>query len=454
MRDAMGMPIPIEIADRQAMTASAPELLQHGQWVCLNIEPACPWPTRPQNLDFAGQKIWIIPITKEDHPGVAMQRLGELSQEDAEAILYRLLSVISWREEQGITVVYRTGGNLPRMVGLKKTSGFTIRDVFDFTEIICPEDKNSRIALAFMREARSLNHHGYAFLSYWRVLELAFPKSNARIAWMKSAIPTLTGHGVQEALVSISALNVTDVGHHLFASGRCAIAHATSHPIISPDDPRDAARLQRELPLVQELAVRAIEDRFGIFSRRTETRQHLYELRGWKKVLGETLIAEITTGDAPLSKLIFDLPNIHVRLRGNLPYAPFENIRLKHLEQDERELLIAYGTDNGLFEIRFRLVPMEERLKFDLFNGIYQYDDGSVTASEYKLETLRFFRDYMLNGELQMWNAETGELLSRLSAYLPMNMSVDLDSCNKSIAVAKAELQKRQIAIALPEING
>ena len=59
---------------------------------------------------------------------------------------------------------------------------------------------------------------------------------------------------------------------------------------------------------------------------------------------------------------------------------------------------------------------------------------------------MRFYRDYMLNGELQMWNAETGALLSRLDAYLPVNMMLNLEDCNAGIAAAGAEVERRRAA--------
>ena len=113
MRDALGYPLPVEIASRQAMFDAAPDLLAKGQWVCLNLQPDVTWPVRPQSLKFAGHDVWIIPITLEDHPGVAIKRSSEITQEEAESILYRFLSVLSWREGMGIAVAYRTGGNYP-----------------------------------------------------------------------------------------------------------------------------------------------------------------------------------------------------------------------------------------------------------------------------------------------------------------------------------------------------
>jgi hypothetical protein len=444
MRDEMGMPLPVKVLPKKAMREVAPELLTRGRWVCLNIEFSCPWPTRPQRAQFGGHTVWIIPLTKEEYPGVAVRRPPEMSQEDADSLLYRFLSVLAWREEVGIAVAHRTGGSMPFMMGRMDKAGFITREPFDLTELACPEEVKLRIALALIREARSLNHYGYAFLSFWRVLELAFGKATAdRVTWMQAVLPTLNGPGVKEAMASIIAQDAKDICRHLFESGRCAIAHATGEPIVNPDDPQDTLRLYSELPLVREMAIRVVEERFGLATPMTLYRQHLYELRGWRSVLGEALLASVAAAAEPEPGQVIDLPPIHVRLRTNQPYGPFEGMIPKDVQQQSHELLLIYGTKDDLVQFHFRLAPGEERLKFDIFNGIYGKDDGSILAAEYKRETARFFRDYLLNGELQMWNADSGTLLSRLDAYIPENIRVDLDACNASIAAAQEEVQRR-----------
>lgn len=230
MRDELGYPIPLEIMSRQAMFEAEPALAMNGNWVCLGVSPRTAWPTRPQSVNFAGQLVWIIPTTLEAHAGLAMDVPAGLARVDAEATLYRLLSVISWREEIALMVADGSGGNLPRMMGLNNEKPSQPREPFDFLEMICPEEEGPRLALAFMREGRGINHFGYAFLSFWRVLEVAYPSSPARVAWMTAALPNLDGYGVAEALAEIAAQGIEDVGRHLFESGRCAIAHANGQP--------------------------------------------------------------------------------------------------------------------------------------------------------------------------------------------------------------------------------
>ena len=94
--------------------------------------------------------------------------------------------------------------------------------------------------------------------------------------------------------------------------------------------------------------------------------------------------------------------------------------------------------------IRFRLNFVDERLVFEVDNCLFGGDDGSVLAAEYMRETRRFIRDYLLNGELQIWNAETGALLSCLDAFIPFNCMIDLDSCNAGIDAAQVEIEARR----------
>ena len=425
------------------MFDACPDLLNRGCWICLNIEPNITWPVRPQSLIFAGHEIWIIPITTDDHPGVAMRQPEEMQLEDAEGLLLRLLSVIAWREGVGIAVTYRTGGNLPLMMGLNKKLGFCIRDAFDFTDVICPEEEEPRIALALMREARSLTGSAYAFLSYWRILEIAFPGSGERTLWMQAKLANLDGRGVEEALNAIKAAGIADVGRHLFASGRCAIAHANARPIINPDNPRDTRRLMDELPVVRELAVLAIEERFGVDTQLSEYRKHLYELKGWRRALGEKIIERIICGEEPSKDDVIDLPVVNFRLYETPPYDAFEEMTPSLAFAQDRKLFLQYSDAGGLIFLRFALNFSEERLEFDIFNGVYGRDDGSVLAAERSWDSKRFFRDYLLNGIVQIWNAHTGEILGRLDAFLPVNYFADLYACNREIGMAQAEIDRR-----------
>ncbi len=444
MRDQNGLPLPLEIGTIKRASEEAPQLYRHGSWVCLNIHPTIAWPVRPQRLVFAGYETWIVPLTIECCPGVAINCSQGINEEEAELLLYRLVSVISWREQTGISIIVRTGGNLPHMMGRDNNSMISIRRGFDFTEIICPEEEGPRVALALMREARSLYHHAYSFLSFWKVLEWSFPNTKERSEWMQRQLLTLDGHGVSEARASIPVTDPAAMAKHLFESGRGAVAHARVHPIINPDRPRDAARLFLELPIVRELAIRAIEEVFKIDTPATEYRKHLYELRGWKEALGAELVAKISESGDSVKDGTICLPVISIRLLDCAPYSSFESMLPDGAFIVEGGLKLQYRTKSELGAVCFYLDFVNERLIFDIENGIYCADDGSVAAAEQNVDVCRFFRDYFLNGSLQVWDSESGLLLSRRDSFVPINCMVDLPACNQNIAAAKDELEKRR----------
>jgi Methylamine utilization protein MauJ len=262
------------------------------------------WPITSHEVRWRGVDIWIMPIMKGFYPAVALMAPPGKSRAECEELLMRFLSMLSWVEERGFMVEggRLSGGNLPRPMGRDKERGFSICDEFDLSYFPEVTDATAMRALALMREGRGLNHVGYAFLSFYKILETALPKDVERIAWISASIAGLTGFGVKEALGGIRAQGTTtpeDIGKHLYESGRCAMAHANREPIIDPDKPGDLRRLGSELPIVRAPAVKAIEEVFGVEASRTNFRKHLYELDGFKKILGSDIVAHMQNGTAP-----------------------------------------------------------------------------------------------------------------------------------------------------------
>jgi len=159
------------------------------------------------------------------------------SRLECEKLVMRFVSNLSWVEDRGFIVEALGGGDRPAPMARDKERGFF------------PESATNKalLALALMREGRALNHPAYAFLSFFRVLEAAFPTRRAREKWMNASVGSLRGHWVPEAVAELQARAIGDIGAHLYESGRCAIAHANRAPIVDPDDPADGRRLQSEV---------------------------------------------------------------------------------------------------------------------------------------------------------------------------------------------------------------
>lgn len=411
-----------------------------GEWQCLNIETRTPWPTKPQTMIFEGHTLWLMPHTTDHYPGIAVNRPVNLSADDTWALLHRAISLISWIENTGVMVTSMTGGNLPRMMGLgKATFGVALSDTFDFSDLPPITTSQGQLALALIREGRGLNHPAYAFLSFYRAFETAVPDKHARVPWIREKIDKIQGHRATEALKKLKQNITGDIGKHLRDSGRHAIAHASIEPVINPDDPRDARRLREELPVMEGLAVLAVETELGILTRTTLWKQHLYELRGWKLLFGDEITSAMAANVDPPRNLEIDLPPINVRLLRSAPFPPLMGMVPVQGAFGEQKIEVVYRSTDGLVDLVFWLNFATERLEFDPSKSLVAFDDGSVGAARNGKELHRFFCDYIGNGSLQMWNADSGELISRCDAFIPVNCFLD-NEANAAIAAQWDEL--------------
>lgn len=423
------------------------ELLQRGDWVVANILTTSSWPITSQKVQWRGIDIWIMPITKGHYPALAMMVPAGKSRAECEELLMRFLSMLSWVEEGSFMADALGGGSLPIPMGRDKERGFSICEEFDLSYLPDVTDEKAQLALGLMREGRGLNHAGYAFLSFYKILETAFPKDAKRIAWISASIASLAGFGIKEALDGIRAQGITtpdDIGTHLFQSGRCAMAHGARKPIVDPDKPGDLRRLRSELPIVRALATKAIEEVFGIDTRSTNYRKHLYELDGFKKILGPDIVAHMQNGTDPTEQVMLNIPDISVRIRRKDRYAPLEGLSCKHAGRLGKVLQMHFASPEDDVQFRFGLDFGAERIQFDLFRDIGVRDAGTSASAERVHEVKRFEQDYFGNGRLEIFDSATDELLGRKDAYIPMNMYLDGEAAAAELAHWKALAEQRR----------
>jgi hypothetical protein len=365
------------------------ELVERGEWVVAKLEPSL-WPVNAQKVIYRGHAIWIIPVMKDFYPAVAMKVPPGKSR---------------------------------------------------FPE---PTSDQALLALALMREGRGLNHPAYAFLSFFRVLEVAFPDGRTRQAWIATNVANIDGVGVKEAFDRLARAGITDVGAHLFELGRCAVAHASRQPIVDPDNPNDLRRLSSELPIITALARKAIEDELTVETSQTVYRKHLYELAGFKEILGPEIVGFLTRGEEVTEQRMLEIPHISVRIRRREPYAPLGNLVCRALGQDGKLCHMRFGSTEGDVIFQFALDFGNERLEFSVFHDVTVTDTGSAEAAERVAEVLRFQHDYFCNGQLHIVDAETGNLIGRKDAYLPVNMFFNPEAADAEVERWKvlAELRR------------
>jgi hypothetical protein len=130
-----------------------------------------------------------------------------------------------------------------------------------------PADSKERLALALCREAISIDHAPLEFLGYFKIVNIRHATMANQRDWINSVEPSLAGDGVQSRVAELKAAG-ENIGEYLYVSGRCAVAHAFSDPIVDPDDPAHVMRLRKDLPIARALAEYLLDHDFKIARRK------------------------------------------------------------------------------------------------------------------------------------------------------------------------------------------
>ena len=427
---------------REFKDAFTGELLVTGDWVVANVETTMAWPVEKQKFRFMGLDIWVIPLTLDHYPALATMRPNNFSKAQCEKILLHFLSAVCWVEGAGALVNgVGGGGNLPRPMGRAKQFGYSVRKEFELEYLPELQDARLQLALAIMREGRGSNIPSHAFVSYYRVMELTV--ASRRDDWINSHLSKLSGF--HAATLKKLAERSENIGAYLRNEGRNASAHGGEEPLIDPDDPSHARRLWEELPVMEALAELAIEEELGVETRHTNWQRHLYELAGFKAILGRDIVEAMVSGKDISGERPLEIPYISVEISGHAPYQTFTRLHPRPMERvGPHQVLFAVRTEDGNFGFNFLLDFKEERLTFDVSSMIQAFDDGSVSGAEGMADVGRFMRDYYMNGKLIIKNAHTGHLIGRKDAFLPVNVIVNPDGFDASVEQSVAMVKERK----------
>jgi Methylamine utilization protein MauJ len=406
------------------------DLAVRGDWLVGNIAPNVSWPIQSQAVNFRGHKLFIMPVMEGYYPAIAMLMPSDMQRVEGQRLMLEFTSSLSWVKNRGISVESFAWGNLPRPYGNRTPHNFLMQEVFDLSYLPAPTDEREKLALALYREGMALNHAGYAFLAFYKIIEVAIPSAD-RAKWIGSNFGALRDGHARGVVESLLAKNI-DIPKEIYASGRCAIAHASRLPIINPDNPDDIDRLTFELPLMKSLAAHAIETVLGIKSDQTNYKEHLYELAGFRKIFGKDIVQKIVAGES--TDQLADVPHMTVTIAGKASYAPLANMEPTDLLLTGSTLLLILKSPHSAAAFRCELDFLAERLRFDIDRDLrIDQDDRTAKWAENIAELIRFRRDYYLNGRLQIFNSDTGDLISYLEPFMPLNVIVNAETFDREI---------------------
>lgn len=389
-------------------------------------------------VHYEQRELLLRPETENESPSVAVRCTPSLPEDAATALLNRFLSAVAWVEQGALEQKFKVGGGHPIHVGKGPEwglSGIGVR--FDY--LPQPQDERGRLALALYREAQSVNLTPYKFLAFFKIINTLFSAGSSQQNWINSTIGNLSGRAAVERLAQLRKTE-SDVGKYLYASGRFAVAHAFGTPVVNPDDPADQQRLARDLPLIQALAEHAIEHELKIKSQATVRQEHLYELDGFHRLFSPQQIDAMKSGVTVNIGQLPELPQFHIRVRDHAPIPAFEHMSSAIAGAFTGGLVLACTSRDRRLQFSFGLSFQAERIAYDLLANIVLTDDQSPEAVQNAIDHANFLRAMIANGELEIWNADAGELLGRTDPCIPVN--IDLPGTLEDLAERVRKLEE------------
>lgn len=235
----------------------------------INVHSGVPWPAHELALTYDGCPIRLIPPRRNDPTGLPNTypiAVGDAADHEGAratiAPVRRFLSALAWREQTYIREVDASFGSWAMRLAVTAPDNFTV-ERFDLSDLVTTERAEVRVSLAFYREGMSVPHTAYRFLSLFKILNVRFQKGSEQVNWINAKLGDLRGEYARERVARLAEVE-RDVGDYLYASGRCAVAHAFSIPLVDPDDPEDDQRLSADLCVIRELAALLMMQEYGL----------------------------------------------------------------------------------------------------------------------------------------------------------------------------------------------
>lgn len=190
------------------------------------VETSIPWSSVEKKYFFESHELILRPETETLSPSIAFEHGSKgISASDARTIIRRFMSALVWMEGFILRETFAVGGSFPIGIGKSPFRNGGQNPIFDYRYLPAPQEPEKKRALAFYREAICNNSIFYQFLGFVKIINIIADTRTQYANWINSNLCHITEHRALKKIASFKAAN-TDIGLHVYESGRCAIAHA------------------------------------------------------------------------------------------------------------------------------------------------------------------------------------------------------------------------------------
>jgi hypothetical protein len=239
-------------------------------WSDVAVKPHFSWPNKSVEIPFEGRRVVLQPSTEENGRAVSVFDEQGMEFDEGATIVSRFLSRLAWSKDGGIEELFTVGSNNPARPGLVGHSsiekfGWAAVDPWDFLYLPIVNDPDADLALALYREAMSVNSIPFAFLSYFKILNIEFSRGVAQKEWIDQNHSVLSCPQASERVADLLKKGLS-LGDYLYNQGRCAVAHANESSRVNPDSFSERRRLGEDVLLIKALVAKYIENELGVLT--------------------------------------------------------------------------------------------------------------------------------------------------------------------------------------------
>ena len=233
------------------------------------VDTHAAWPRTETMITFDGVRLILMPPTRETTTSIHVDLYGNgITSEAAQTVIRRFLSVLAWEDDQYAVLGHGWSGNTAPVAVSKPQPMFATAEPWLPPRRSPGEDRANR-ALAHYRAGRNADHAElvtYAVLSFYKVLEVRFRKSDQISTWIAKVLPDIRASRTDDELWSRfdKERGAESPEDYIRRAYRLAAAHASIGRPSDEDDTKELWRLTTGADVLRQLARRLITEELHV----------------------------------------------------------------------------------------------------------------------------------------------------------------------------------------------
>lgn len=243
-------------------------------WCRFGVAGEIAWPREQAIVEFGEWELLAFPSTKDHEPSLQIERLRNRTDlVGARSICNQLLSICSWCDNAPAELMDGDCGSpiaSPRPRDRRSDHLTSMLDIWPYDRAPLA-DSDQQLAVALYREAVWQDSRAsipYAALGYFKILEIR-QGGAGREKWINFHLPECVKQKefvkfYLDYFFQAAEEQKLEPARYLYDNCRKAVAHATTAPIINPDDAQQVRDLSACTPILRTLARRYIRDDLNV----------------------------------------------------------------------------------------------------------------------------------------------------------------------------------------------